>query len=67
MDAKTTRKTKKELLDEIAERRANKRIEAEDVANYLKIQYDTLVEAGFNGIDAFELLTLMIKSAGKDD
>lgn len=67
MDAKTIRKTKNELLDEIAERRANRRIEAEDVADYLKIQYDALVEAGFNEIDAFELLTLMIKSAGKDD
>lgn len=66
----TTRKTKKELLEEIAELRKeidriDQRKQFEDGAACLKMQFDALVDAGFNDIDAFELLTTLIKAAGK--
>ena len=65
-----TRKTKKELLEEIAElrkevERIDQRREFEKSADALKMQYDALVDAGFSDRDAFELLTTMIKAAGK--
>ena len=66
----TTRKTKKELLEEIAElrkevERIDQRREFEKSAEFLKMQYDAFVDAGFSDLDAFELLTTMIKAAGK--
>lgn len=66
----STRKTKKELLEEIAElrkevERIDQRREFEKIAESLKMQYDAFVDAGFSELDAFELLTTMIKAAGK--
>ena len=66
----STRKTKKELLEEIAElrkevERIEQRREFEKSAETLKMQYDAFVNAGFSDLDAFELLTTMIKAFGK--
>lgn len=65
-----TRKTKKELLEEIAElrkevERVDKRKQFDDAASDLKMQYDAFVDAGFDAIDAFELLTAMISATRK--
>ena len=64
-----TRKTKKELLEEIAElkkevERADQRKKFEDAAIGLKMQYDALVEVGFDNDNALKILNNMIKAAG---
>ena len=64
-----TRKTKKELLEEIAElkkeiERVDQRKQFDDSASALKMQYDALVDAGFDPDRAFGLLMTMIQAAG---
>lgn len=61
-----TRKTKKELMEEIANlkkevERVDQRKQFEDAAVGIRMQYDTLVEQGFSEEQAYELLTIMMK------
>lgn len=65
-----TRKTKKELLEEIAElkkevERVDQRKQFETTAQVLKDQCDALIGVGFTHDAAFELLKTMIAAAGK--
>ena len=64
-----TRKTKKELLEEIAElkkeiERVDQRKQFEDGASALRMQYDSLIDAGFDAADAMTILITLIQAAG---
>lgn len=64
-----SRKTKKELLEEIAKlRKEVERVEQykqmEDCAVTLKMQYDALKEAGFTDEQAFDTFIALIKQSG---
>ena len=65
-----TRKTKTELLEELAElkkeiERVEQRKQFETAAQALKDQCDALIEVGFTHDAAFELLKTIVMAAGK--
>lgn len=62
-------KTKKELLEEIAElkkeiERVDQRKQCDDAAATMKMQCDALVDAGFTQEQAYEMVMAMINAAG---
>ena len=64
-----TRKTKKELLEEIAELKKEvkdlqDREECDKCTKAMKMQYDALVDAGFDSDNALKILNNMIKAFG---
>lgn len=66
----TTRKTKKELLEEIAElekqvERAKRYEQYDESAAEIKAMCDSFINAGFNHDAAFALTLKMIETAGK--
>lgn len=66
----TTRKTKKELLEEIAElkkqaERAGRYEQYDEAAAEIKAMTDSFINAGFDEGAAFTLVLKMVESAGK--